>query len=134
MLLKFTERRLEELFKMSPPEALDAAVEDLVTFIDETQDFTLFWYQETKNLKSEELSRLLKYENEVVDLLRRLLQWGVDTGYFRIKDVNLVAQDIMVLCDMWAFRRWSLRKDYSVKQFKQDQKKIISRIAMFDGA
>jgi len=127
-LLKFTEERLDILFKMSPGEALSAAIDDLITLIDVTQDFTVFWYQESKNLKPEELNKLLKYEEENINLLKRILQWGCDRGDFIIDDINLAAHDIMVLCDMWAFRRWALKKDYSLDQFKQEQKKVIFRI------
>jgi len=129
-LLKFTEERLDILFKMSPGEALSAAIDDLITLIDMTQDFTVFWYQESKNLKPEELNKLLKYEGENINLLKRILQWGCDKGDFLIGDINLAAHDIMVLCDMWAFRRWALRKNYSLEQFKQEQKKIIFSITI----
>ena len=113
---------------MSPSEALSATIDDLITLIDVTQDFTVFWYQESKNLKPEELNKLLKYEGDQVNLLKRILQWGCDRGDFIIDDINLATHDIMVLCDMWAFRRWALRKDYSLEQFKQEQKKVIFRI------
>jgi len=128
-LLKFTQERLDILFKMTPSEALSAAIDDLITLIDVTQNFTVFWYQESKNLKPEELDKLLEYEGEQVNLLKTILQWGCEKGDFIIDDINLAAHNIMVLCDMWAFRRWALRKDYSLEQFKQEQKKVIFRIA-----
>lgn len=128
MLSDFTREHYAELLQMSPQQALNKAVDALITFIDETQDFTLFWYQESKNLKPDELNKLLRYENDVVDLIRGLLQWGSDSGDFEIDDVNVVAQDIMVLCDMWAFRRWSLRHDCSLEKFKDEQRKVISKI------
>jgi len=127
--LKFTQERLDILFKMAPAEALSAAIDDLIALINVTQDFTVFWYQESKNLKPEELNKLLEYEGKNINLLKRILQWGCDKGDFIINDINLAAHDIMILCDMWAFRRWALRKDYSLEQFKQEQKKVIFRIA-----
>ena len=126
--MKFTQDRLDILFKMAPAEALSAAIDDLITLINVTQDFTVFWYQESKNLKPEELNKLLEYEGENINLLKRILQWGCEKGDFNIDDINLAAHNIMVLCDMWAFRRWALRKDYSLEQFKQEQKKVIFRI------
>ena len=113
---------------MAPAMALSAAIDDLITLINVTQDFTVFWYQESRNLKPEELNKLLEYEGENINLLKRILQWGCEKGDFIIDDINLAAHNIMVLCDMWAFRRWALRKDYSLEQFKQEQKKIIFRI------
>lgn len=119
---------MDILFKMAPAEALSVAIDDLITLIDVTQDFTVFWYQESKNLKPGELNKLLEYEGENINLLKRILQWGCENGDFNIDDINLAAHNIMVLCDMWAFRRWALRKDYSLEQFKQEQKKTIFRI------
>lgn len=127
-VLKFTEEALDSLLKMSPADALSATIENLITFIDSTQDFTVFWYQESKNLKPAELNKLLKDQGERVNLLKKVLQWGCDKGDFVIDDINLAAHNIMVLCDMWAFRRWGLKKDYTVKQFIQEQQKFIFRI------
>ena len=62
------------LFEMSPSEALSATIDDLITLIDVTQDFTVFWYQESRNLKPEELNKLLEYEGENINLLKRILQ------------------------------------------------------------
>lgn len=132
LLVKFTQERLDDLFKMPPAEALNTAIDDLITLIDTTQDFTLFWYQESKNLKADELNKLLQYEGEQVNLLKKILKWGCDEGVFKIKDINLAAHDIIVLCDMWAFRRWALKKDYSLDQFKEEQKRIIAKITNFE--
>lgn len=128
-LQQFTEERLENLFKMPPLEAITSAIEAIISFIDKTQDVTVFWYQEARNLNPAQAVLLFQREDHEIGLIKKILQWGCDTGEFMIKDVNLLAHDIIVLCDMWAFRRWMLRKEYTFEQFKQAQTELIlSRI------
>ncbi|MCX5996515.1 MAG: TetR/AcrR family transcriptional regulator [Chloroflexi bacterium] len=124
-LQRFTEKRLSALYEMSPRDAIGCAIDDLISFVDATQDITVFWYQEARNLKPEQRSVLFQSEEFQVDLLKKILQWGCDRGEFNITDVDLAAHDIMVLCDMWAFRRWYLRKHYTLEQYKQAQKSLL---------
>jgi len=128
-LQKFAEESLENLYKMPPLEAITGVIEAIISFVDKTQDVTVFWYQEARNLNSVQMALLFQREDHEISLIKKILQWGCETGEFKIKDVNLMAQDIIVLCDMWAFRRWMLRRDYTVEQFKQAQTELIlSRI------
>ena len=128
-LQKFAEENLEDLYKMPPLEAITGVIEAIISFIDKTQDVTVFWYQEARNLNPVQMALLFQREDHEISLIKKILQWGCETGEFKIKDVNLLAHDIIVLCDMWAFRRWMLRRDYTVEQFKQAQTELIlSRI------
>jgi AcrR family transcriptional regulator len=128
-LQKFAEESLENLYKMPPLEAITGVIEAIISFVDKTQDVTVFWYQEARNLNPVQMALLFQREDHEISLIKKILQWGCETGEFKIKDVNLMAHDIIVLCDMWAFRRWMLRRDYTVEQFKQAQTELIlSRI------
>ena len=128
-LQKFAEEGLENFYKMPPLEAITCAIEAIISFVDRTQDVTVFWYQEARNLNPTQTALLFQREDHEIGLLKRIVQWGCETGEFKIKDVNLLAHDIIVLCDMWAFRRWMLRKEYTFDQFKQSQTELIlSRI------
>ena len=128
-LQKFAEENLENLHKIPPLEAITGVIEAIISFVDKTQDVTVFWYQEARNLNPEQTALLFQREDYEIGLIKKILQWGCETGEFKIKDVNLLAHDIIVLCDMWAFRRWMLRRDYTVEQFKQAQTELIlSRI------
>jgi len=122
---KFGEEHLATLFHMPPREGISCAIDALISFNDAFQDIVVFWYQESKNLGHEQLDTLCKREEYQVELLKKILMRGCDLGEFKIKDINLAAHDIIVLCDMWAFRRWSLRRDYTVEQFKDAQKNLI---------
>ena len=128
-LQKFAKENLEDLYKIPPLEAITGVIEAIISFVDKTQDVTVFWYQEARNLNPAQTALLYQREAHEIGLIKKILQWGCDRGDFKIKDVNLLAHDIIVLCDMWAFRRWMLRRDYTVEQFKQSQTDLIlSRI------
>jgi AcrR family transcriptional regulator len=126
---EFARKNLKILLQKSPGEAIKKAIDSMISFIEATQDITIFWYQEAKNLKPVQIKNLYQREAMEVDMLKKILQWGCDEGEFRIKDVNLAAHNIIVLCDMWAFRRWIMRKDYTFEQFKEAQTDyILSKI------
>ena len=117
------------MYKMPPLEAITGVIEAIISFVDRTQDVTVFWYQEARNLNPAQTALLFQREDREIGLIKKILQWGCDRGEFKIKDINLLAHDIIVLCDMWAFRRWMLRRDYKVEQFKRAQTELIlSRI------
>jgi AcrR family transcriptional regulator len=128
-LQKFAEENLENLYKMPPLAAITGVIEAIISFVDKTQDVTVFWYQEARNLNPAQMTLLLQREDHEIGLIKKILRWGCERGEFKIKDINLMAHDIIVLCDMWAFRRWMLRRDYTVEEFKQAQTELIlSRI------
>jgi AcrR family transcriptional regulator len=128
-LQKFAEENLENLYKMPPLAAITGVIEAIISFVDKTQDVTVFWYQEARNLNPAQMTLLLQREDHEIGLIKKILQWGCERGEFKIKDINLMAHDIIVLCDRWAFRRWMLRRDYTVEEFKQAQTELIlSRI------
>jgi len=122
---KFDREELGNLSRTSAREAVIAAIEAIISFIDKTEDVTVFWYQESRNLNPRQTKLLLEREKQHINLLKKILQWGCETGEFKIDDINLATHDIIVLCDMWAFRRWVLRKDYTVKQFIQSQTALV---------
>ncbi len=124
-LQKFAVDHLDIIHTMPPVKALEFAIDAIVSFIDKTQDVTVFWYQEAKNLLPEQMKLLAQREDHELDLLKKILVRGCQTGEFVINDINLAAHDIIVLCDMWAFRRWALRGSYTLREFSEAQKKLI---------
>ena len=124
-LEKFAHERLNVLRKGRPTEAISDAIDAIISFIDSTQDMTVFWYQEARNLNPQQTEALIRREDLEVKLLKNILQWGCETGDFEINDVDLAAHNIIVLCDMWAFRRWALRKDYTLDRYKKEQTAFI---------
>jgi AcrR family transcriptional regulator len=95
--------------------------------IDELQDYIIFLYQETKSLSHENRKYIFKSEEDMTQIFENILKHGVEQGSFKIdeKNILLTAHNIMVLGQMWAFRRWALRKNYTLDRYIETQSKSI---------
>ena len=95
--------------------------------IDELQDYIIFLYQETKSLSHENRKYIFKSEEDMTQIFVNILKHGVEQGSFKIdeKNILLTAHNIMVLGQMWAFRRWALRKNYTLDRYIETQSKSI---------
>jgi len=105
--------RVRPSLKMSggSKKTLERAIYAYITIVDEMQDYIIFLYQETKSLS---------YDN------RRYI-FRAEDGTFLVdkKDISLIAHNIMVLGQMWAFRRWVLHRSYTLKHYINTQTTLI---------
>ena len=106
---------------LRPTEALIAVIDQYFRATDAAADFTLFFYQETKNLHADARAIIMERERALVAEFEKLLKRGYLAGEFRIDNITLVANNIVLTAHMWALRRWLLRKvctldDYIVSQ------------------
>jgi TetR/AcrR family transcriptional regulator, cholesterol catabolism regulator len=130
----FLKAATEVLDKMGPREALRLAMQRYFEYVDEAQNVVLFWHQETRNLIPELRKRLLDNELVLISLFEHIIERGRKNGVFgRVVDAKLAAHNIIVLADMWAFRRWDLGKHYASKQFIDKQVDFILR-SLEDGS
>jgi AcrR family transcriptional regulator len=108
-------------------QSLKNAIEIYYRIIDEMQDYILFLYQETKSLSHENRKYIFKSEEDMTEIFVNILRHGVEQGSFKIEDKNipLTAHNIMVLGQMWAFRRWALQKNYTLERYIESQSKSI---------
>ena len=115
--------------KKDPDENLRNAIRDYFTIIDEIQDYTLLLYQETKSLNKKERKYVLHAENDLVAIFEGIIAQGIREKVFNIKKetARLLAHNIMVEGQMWAFRRWALRKDFTLKQYIKMQTDLIMK-------
>ncbi|MFI5323101.1 MAG: TetR/AcrR family transcriptional regulator [Thermodesulfobacteriota bacterium] len=115
--------------KKDAKENLKNAIRDYFTIIDEIQDYSLLLYQETKSLNRTDRNYILSAEKELVAIFENIITHGIKEKIFRIDmaTAKLVAENIMVLGQMWAFRRWSIQKTYSLKNYIKIQTDLILR-------
>ena len=108
-------------------QSLINAIEIYYRIIDELQDYIIFLYQETKSLSHENRKYIFKSEEDMTQIFVNILKHGVEQGSFKIdeKNILLTAHNIMVLGQMWAFRRWALRKNYTLDRYIETQSKSI---------
>jgi len=113
------------LAKIGPVKTLRVTIDRYLRMIDISQDLQVFWYQESGNMLLEQRRRLIEVEDKLAAMYSKILQAGCGSGDFQVKDVLLTAHDIIVLADMWAFRRWFAGKHCTLDEFIRHQTDLI---------
>lgn len=100
-------------------ETLKTAISTYYQIVDEMQDYVVFLYQETKSLSRDAREYIFNAEHEMTKIFEEILINGKNDGSFSInkKDIQLIAHNIMVLGQMWAFRRWAFRSNYTLQRY-----------------
>jgi len=112
-------------------ESLRRAIKIYFEIVDEMQDYIIFLYQETKSLSKEARKYIFNAEDEMTQIFEGIILKGNKEGSFSVdkKDIPLIAHNIMVLGQMWAFRRWVIQKNYTLERYIEIQtNSILSRL------
>ena len=89
-------------------------------------------YTETKLLPKEFIKIILENESGLVECLERILERGVEKGFFKIKHSFWVANIIVYLLSIEPLRGWNLRKHYKVEEInKLIEDHIITKVLHF---
>ena len=127
-------RETEEILsRFGPTEALRVAIANYFAGVSRGQDQTLFWYQDTRALSKAQSQILLGGETLLAEIFNRVLVAGIKTGEFKDHDTVLMSHNIIVLGDMWAFRRWFLRSHCTFEQYLQEQADFLLSAILKDG-
>jgi len=122
---EFVKMTSQVLAKLQPDEAMKRAIRLYMEYTNEAQSIVLFWHQETRNLPPDQRKRLMENDMVLASLFERLIELGREKGIYKIEDAALAAHTIIVLGDMWAFRRWWLGRRYTSEQFIARQTEFI---------
>ncbi|KAB2332483.1 TetR/AcrR family transcriptional regulator [Bacillus mesophilum] len=108
-------------------ESLKQGISDYFKVVDEMQDEVLVMYQEVKSLSKDALPYVLKKELEMVAMFEHVVTLCVENGELDLamEEVKMIAHNIFVQGQMWAFRRWTLQKMYSLEQYIQLQTELL---------
>jgi AcrR family transcriptional regulator len=129
---QFAEENQSTVDSMEPRRALKYVIREYMNWVEEYQDVTIFWYQESRNLSPEHFQALKLQEEYTIGIFHSLIERGIRAGRFKVKDPAMAANNIVVLCDMWAFRRWLLKEHYTLEQYIREQTDLI--LAQVSGA
>jgi len=109
-------------------EALTDAIREFFLVCDRMNDHILLMYQVTQFLPDKWKKKVLENELGITDifinLLTRLSGKG-DIPLLDAKTISLVGNNISVLGQMWAFRRWFLSKHFSIQEYSDLQTRFI---------
>ncbi|AND42490.1 MULTISPECIES: TetR/AcrR family transcriptional regulator [Cytobacillus] len=113
--------------KQGTLESLKQGIADYFKVVDEMQDEVLVMYQEVKALTKDALPYVLKKEIEMVGMFEHVITLCVENGELDLpeKKIKMIAHNIFVQGQMWAFRRWSLQKMYSIDEYIQLQTNLL---------
>lgn len=108
-------------------ESLKQGIADYFKVVDEMQDEVLVMYQEVKALTKDALPYVLKKEIEMVGMFEHVITLCVENGELDLPEekIKMIAHNIFVQGQMWAFRRWSLQKMYSIEEYIQPQTNLL---------
>ena len=93
--------------------ALQMAIDTYYRTVDRLQDSVVFMYQETKELRPDARKAVFEMERRLSSTFEHILDRGCASGEFKTGSSPLIAQNIVILGHMWAFRQWLLRKRYA---------------------
>jgi len=113
------------LAKLGAVKTLRLTIDRYLHMIDISQDVQVFWYQESGNMLPDQRRRLIEVEDKLAAMYSKILQAGCRSGDFQVKDILLTAHDIIVLGDMWAFRRWFIGRHCTLDEFIRHQTDLI---------
>lgn len=123
------EKKMEEALNetLTGAEALRQAIKGLFKVMDDVDDKVLLIYQEIKSLPEEPMRYVLQREEQISTFFEKFLNKGIEDGSLKLDPnfIRLMAHNIVVLGEMWVFRRWALRKQYSFDEYAEMQTNLL---------
>lgn len=116
-----------ETKSMDAVNGLRLAIRKYCEHIASHQEDILFLYRDTINLEPQFRKSIYQLEEKNTQTFRAIISKGIRTGKFRVEDDVILAHNILVTGQMWAFRRWSLREHYTLEQYVTTQTDSILR-------
>ena len=92
----------------SPTQKLRAAIEATFTEFDRYQSQIRLMNRETRSVETAVRDRIKQHMLSYIQLYRDIIQEGVTSGEFRSVNVDVYANFIPMLCELWPLRIWSV--------------------------
>lgn len=92
------------------------AIDSYYRLVDDMQEEVVILYQEVKSLAPELREIILDKERQMVMFLKDALLSSM-SNEFEEQRAELLANNVFVQGQMWAFRRWILRKKYTLDDY-----------------
>lgn len=116
------EQSVNEIFaiKGGTRESLAEMISEYFMICDKMNTHVLLMYQESKSLPAEYRAKIIETETRIKDVFVKALTQTVKKKRLSKGDrkkIELIGHNIAVFGHMWSFRRWSLSKNYSIKEY-----------------
>lgn len=96
---------------------LKSFIRDTFEGIRDIQGEALTMYTESRHLEKDSLGIVLAEEAKTVQFIERLIQRGIDQGYFQVEDSFMAANIIAYMIPFYPLRGWNFRDRYSFDHF-----------------
>lgn len=108
-------------------ESLKLGIERYFRIVDELQDEFLVMYQESKSLTKDALPYVLEKETAMALMMADIINRCVENGELELtsNEIKALSHNIVVLGQMWAFRRWTIQKIYTLDEYIETQIGLI---------
>ena len=126
--------RMEEKMDLKYPsiENFVNVVRSYFLLMDEMQEEVLILYQEIKSLTKETKEAILQKERDMVGMLERVILKSFPNEISK-QDADLLANNIFIQGQMWGFRRWMLRRQFTLEEYIERQIQFLLRgIVLFE--
>jgi TetR/AcrR family transcriptional regulator, cholesterol catabolism regulator len=119
------EKSAKRYDSLTPTEALTKVIDEYFHSMIEAAQFTGFYYQEWRNLRPELRAKIHLRESLLIAEFRNLLSRGCESGEFKIADLTVVANNIIIAGHMWVLRRRFLEKGFPLEDYIHCQTELI---------
>ena len=98
---------------------LQQAMKEYIQLVDEMHNEFTIIYQETKALPSHAKQYVMNKEFEMISFFERILEACIEREEIAItrSEVYMCANQIVVMGQSWAFRKWAWHHQYSLEEF-----------------
>ena len=106
---------------------LKIAIKQYIELVDLMHDEFTIMYQETKSFPREAIDYVIEKEIEMVGFFVDLIEQCVEQGELNLPrdNIYLAANEILVISQSWAFRKWALKRHYTLEQFIEKQTELF---------
>jgi len=112
------EKRIRPYMKTLPPEELlEKAVRGYAYLIHLRRKMVVFWYHASLQLSDEQNAGIIDVETRLINLFKDIIELGIKSGQFKVRDSFLTACSIHMMCVTWALKRWLIKDTRSFDQF-----------------
>lgn len=104
-----------------PRDKIATAVTLYSRVVDREQQKILLMYQKSGSLDPAAKGAVMQLEVTVSEIFSAIIEEGIQKGFFRETDVDLMAFNIMMMAHMWVLKRWHFRKRLTLEEFVERQ-------------
>lgn len=126
-------KRLEAIIDLKNPSVthLVTVVKSYFQLMDDMQDEVVVMYQEVKSLKEETKEYVLQKERDMIHMLKQVIVTCIPHDISK-QDAELLANNIFIQGQMWGFRRWALRKQFTLEEYTNRQLHYLMKALSID--